>query len=622
MIVRIRLYGTRQREGGILTLVTEEPRISSKPDPRTVARANLTTVIRGGGFASYDELYRWSIEQRHSFWQMVLNRLGIVFDTPPSEILAGTARKPIWLPGAQMNIVDSCFTAPPNDTAVIFRRDGAEGRLSYEALRVLVDRCANGLVSHGVGAGDRVAVAMPMTVEAVVAYLGVISVGAAVVSIADSFAPHEIATRIEMTGPSLVITQDRLVRGGRVFPMFEKVVEAGAPRCVVVDTGAGIPLRSSDVSWADLTSEDGAFAPVACLPDGHVNILFSSGTTGTPKAIPWTHLTAIKSAMDGHFHHDIHPDDVVAWPTNLGWMLGPWLVFASLVNGAAMALYDDAPTGSGFVDFVREAGVTVLGFVPSLVAAWRASGVLEDAGWTRVRVLSSSGEASAPEDYAWMMDVAGGVPIIEYCGGTEIGGGYIAGTVLHDAVPATFTTPILGFDVRILDDAGRPADTGEMYLVPPSMGLSEEALGIDHDRVYYDGVPEADVQLRRHGDHMERLSGGYFRALGRGDDTMNLGGIKVSSTEIERVVGGVVGLAEAAAIGVAPAGGGPSRLVIYAVAAPGFDPDPDEWMQQMQAAIRSELNPLFKIDELVVADSLPRTASAKVVRRELRGMHE
>lgn len=521
-----------------------------------------------------------------------------------------------------MNIVDSCFTAPPSDTAVIFRRDGAEGRLSYEALRALVDRCASGLVSYGVGAGDRVAIAMPMTVEAVVAYLGVISVGAAVVSIADSFASHEIAARIDMTSPTLVITQDRLVRGGRVLPMFEKVVEAGASRCVVVDTGAGISLRPSDVSWAELTSEGGAFAPVACSPEGHVNILFSSGTTGTPKAIPWTHLTAIKAAMDGHFHHDIHPDDVVAWPTNLGWMLGPWLIFASLVNGAAMALYDDAPTGSGFVDFVREAGVTVLGFVPSLVAAWRASGVLEDTGWTRIRVLSSSGEASAPEDYAWMMDAAGGVPIIEYCGGTEIGGGYIAGTVLHDAVPATFTTPILGFDVRIFDDTGRPADAGEMYLVPPSMGLSQELLGSDHDRVYYEGVPEADVVLRRHGDHMERLSGGYFQALGRVDDTMNLGGIKISSAEIERVVGGVGGVAEVAAIGVAPAGGGPSRLVIYAVAAPGFNPDSDEWMQQMQTAIRTELNPLFKISELVVADHLPRTASAKVMRRELRGRHE
>lgn len=552
---------------------------------------------------------------------MVLDRLGIVFDTPPDEILAGTERRPIWLPGARMNIVNSCFTASPEDTAIVFRRDGVDGRLSYRKLRSLVDRCALGLTACGVGIGDRIAIAMPMTVESVVAYLGVVSLGAVVVSIADSFAPHEIATRLSMTQPSLVITQDLLVREGRALPLYEKVVGAEATRCIVVETGAGIPLRPNDLSWERFLAEDGAFEPVPCLPDGHLNILFSSGTTGTPKAIPWTHLTAIKSAMDGHFHHDLHPDDVVAWPTNLGWMLGPWLIFASFVNDAAMALYDDAPTERGFVDFVRDAGVTVLGFVPSLVSAWRANGALEGAGWTQVRVLSSSGEASAPDDDRWLMEAAG-APIIEYCGGTEIGGGYLSGTVLHAAVPATFTTPALGLDVRILDEAGRPADNGEMYLVPPSMGLSQELLEGDHDEVYYAGVPDSDVVLRRHGDHMERLGDGYYRALGRVDDTMNLGGIKVSSAELERVVEGVEGVAEAAAVGVSPPGGGPSRLVVYAVAAAGFAPDPDAWKAAMQAAIRAELNPLFRVDELIVADVLPRTASAKVMRRELRARHE
>jgi acetyl-CoA synthetase len=353
-----------------------------------------------------------------------------------------------------------------------------------------------------------------------------------------------------------------------------------------------------------------------------VNILFSSGTTGEPKAIPWTHLTAIKSAMDGHFHHDIHQNDIVAWPTNLGWMMGPWLIFATLINDATMALYDDAPTGRGFIDFVRTAGVTVLGFVPSIVAAWRASGALDGAGWSEVRLLSSSGEASVPEDYAWLMQIAGGLPVIEYCGGTEIGGGYISGTVLHEAVPATFTTPVLGLDVRILDDENRPSDNGEMYVVPPSFGLSQELLGRDHDEVYYSGVPESDVPLRRHGDHMERLPNGYYRALGRIDDTMNLGGVKVSSAELERVVGVVDGVAEVAAVGVQPPGGGPSRLVIYACPEPGVQADPGAWKLLMQQAIRSELNPLFKIEDVIAVDVLPRTASAKVMRRELRARHE
>ncbi len=524
------------------------------PDATAIDHANLTAVINDLGFDSYEDLYHWSIESRPEFWEMVIDRLDIVFAEPPSQIVTGPADDPTWLPGARMNIVDSCFTAPTDRTAVIYRRGGADHQASHGELRRLVDRFANGLAGCGIGEGDRVAIAMPMTIEAVVAYLGTVATGAVVVSIADSFASHEIATRLRLTDPKVVVTQDRFQRSGRDLPMYEKVIDADAGMCVVVETGSG-NLRDGDLSWDRFLGDAQSFTPVPGPPNAHMNILFSSGTTGEPKGIPWTHLTPIKGAMDGYFHHDIHADDVVAWPTNLGWMLGPWLIYATLINGAAMALYDDAPTGRGFVDFVREARVSILGLVPSIVSVWRSTGALVDAGWTDVRVLSSSGEASVPEDYAWLMEAAGGVPVIEYCGGTEIGGGYLIGTVLHDAVPAMFTTPTLGLDVRILDEEGQPADEGKLFVVPPSIGLSKELLDRDHRAVYYEGLPRSDVPLRRHGDHMERLPGGYYRALGRVDDTMNLGGIKISSAEIERAVGGIEGIAETAAVAVSPPGG-------------------------------------------------------------------
>jgi acetyl-CoA synthetase len=598
--------------------MTDRERPVWRPDEATIGYANLTHVMADLGFDTYEDFHRWSAGSREDFWEMVVGRLGIVFEVPPTRIFEGTPLDPVWLPGARMNIVDSCFTGSMERTAVVFRRDGVNRRMTYGELRSNVGRFANGLVASGVAVGDRIAIAMPMTVESVVAYLGIVAVGAVVVSIADSFAPHEIERRLTMTDPKFVVTQDRFVRSGRDLPMYEKVVEAGAGACVVVETGAAVPLRDQDTPWDSFLGESDAFTPVPGNPDAHMNILFSSGTTGEPKGIPWTHLTPIKCAMDGWFHHDIHPEDVVAWPTNLGWMLGPWLIYATLVNDATMALYDDAPTGRGFVEFVRDTGVTVLGLVPSIVAAWRSTGVLDDSPWTQVRVLSSSGEASVPADYAWLMDSAGGVPVIEYCGGTEIGGGYIIGTVLHDAVPAQFTTPTLGIDVRILDEDGRPADEGEMFVVPPSIGLSTELLNRDHRVVYYEGVPLSDVPLRRHGDHMERLPGGRYRALGRVDDTMNLGGIKISSAELERSIAGIDGVAEVAAVAVPPAGGGPSRLVVYAVPAAGVEPDVDRWRGEMQQALRSTLNPLFRVERVVAIDELPRTASAKVMRRELR----
>jgi acetyl-CoA synthetase len=220
----------------------------------------------------------------------------------------------------------------------------------------------------------------------------------------------------------------------------------------------------------------------------------------------------------------------------------------------------------------------------------------------------------------YLMSLAGGRPVIEYCGGTEIGGAYITGTVTLPCAPATFNTPALGLYLVILDENGAPTDNGEVFIVPPSIGLSEKLLHQDHHEVYYAGTPRGPhgEMLRRHGDQIERLPGGCYRAHGRVDDTMNLGGIKVSSAEIERVVRSAADVQDAAAIAVPPVGGGPSQLVIFAVPTQAGGPSREELLSVMQQGLRRELNPLFKIHDVVLIDALPRTASNKVMRRVLR----
>ncbi|MBI1926820.1 AMP-dependent synthetase, partial [Candidatus Poribacteria bacterium] len=254
--------------------------------------------------------------------------------------------------------------------------------------------------------------------------------------------------------------------------------------------------------------------------------------------------------------------------------------------------------------------------------------------WRAIKAYSSTGECSNAEDMLFLMSLAGYRPIIEYCGGTEIGGGYITGTLVQPAAPATFTTPALGLDFVILDENGHHTDNGELFLIPPSIGLSTTLLNQDHHEVYFEGTPEwphehagapprprggrRGVPLRRHGDRVERLGGGYYRMHGRVDDTMNLGGIKVSSAEIEEALSSVDGIHETAAIAVSPPEGGPSQLVIYAVLLPGSDVEKGALKTTLQSAIRQALNPLFKIHDVVIVDALPRTASNKVMRRVLR----
>ena len=204
-----------------------------------------------------------------------------------------------------------------------------------------------------------------------------------------------------------------------------------------------------------------------------------------------------------------------------------------------------------------------------------------------------------------------------------IGGGYIAGTVVQPSSPATFSTVAFGLDLFVLDEDGRESSSGEIFLAPPSIGLSTELLNRDHHQVYYHDTPRGPngEVLRRHGDQMEHVGGGYYRALGRADDTMNLGGIKISAAELERVVGTVEGVLETAAIAVSPPAGGPSRLIIYAVPAPGANLDPDTVAGVMQKNISQGLNPLFRVHDVVLIDALPRTASNKVMRRVLRSRY-
>ena len=301
-------------------------------------------------------------------------------------------------------------------------------------------------------------------------------------------------------------------------------------------------------------------------------------------------------------------------------MMGPWLIFASLINKATVALYYGAPMGIEFGSFVQDAEVNMLGVVPSIVRQWKNTGTMEAFDWSKINCFSSTGEASNPEEMKYLMQLGNNKPIIEYCGGTEIGGGYVTSTVVQPNIASTFSTQALGGEFILLDENNKASNKGEMFLIPPIMGLSNSLLNRDHYKVYYEGIPTyMGKVLRKHGDELVKLENGYYKAQGRADDAMNLGGIKVSSIQIEEVINKLDFVKESAAIAVSPSDGGPSQLVLYIVGrASGFSEE--EKLKGAKNIIRERLNPLFKVEKLVEIDQLPRTASGKVMRRTLRDL--
>ncbi|QCD84441.1 acetyl-CoA synthetase [Vigna unguiculata] len=580
------------------------------------------------------------------YWSLLLKELSVSFVEPPKSILdtsdpsrhGGT-----WLPASVLNIADCCLQPsshpykPDDSIAIVWRDEGFDdsevNRITLKQLRQQVMLVANA-IDASFSKGDAIAIDMQMTVNAVIIYLAIVLAGCVVVSIADSFAPKEIATRLRVSKAKGIFTQDFISRGGRKFPLYSRVIEAASCKVIVlpvIGDDLGVQLRECDVSWKDFLSSSRQhprshhYSPFNQSIDAVTNILFSSGTTGDPKAIPWTQLSPIRSAADGWAFVDIQPGDVYCWPTNLGWVMGPTLIYSCFLSGATLALYHGSPLGHGFGKFVQDAGVTILGTVPSLVKTWKNTQCMEGLDWTKIKTFCSTGETSNVDDDLWLSSRSYYKPIIECCGGTELASSYIMGSLLQPQAFGTFSTASMTTGLVILDENGVPypedvACVGEVGLFPIYMGATDRLLNADNDEVYFKGMPMYKGKvLRRHGDIIKRTAEGYLVVQGRADDTMNLGGIKTSSVEIERVCDGADEcILETAAISVAPAHGGPEQLIIFVVLKKGYNSDAETLKRKFAKAIQSNLNPLFKVSLVKIVPDFPRTASNKLLRRVLR----
>ncbi|MCA9134583.1 MAG: AMP-binding protein, partial [Planctomycetales bacterium] len=296
------------------------------PQPNESSATHVAQWLADLGLANYEELHAWSVSHQEEFAAKLTAALSIRFHRPAGRCCDTSAgiENVRWFPQATMNIVESCFQADDDALAVIAGdQDNQLEYLTYAQLKALTARVANGLVELGLQPGDRVAISMPMTADAVAAFLGIIAAGCAVVTIADSFSANEMAVRLEITQPKWIFIQDEIIRNGKSLPLLEKLANQETVRAIVLraSSSRAIGLRPGDVEWEDFLSADSVLRCVPRCPEDETTILFSSGTTGHPKAIPWNQTTPIKSASDAYFHQDIRPADILCWPTNLGWMM-------------------------------------------------------------------------------------------------------------------------------------------------------------------------------------------------------------------------------------------------------------------------------------------------------------
>lgn len=629
---------------------TRGPHPLWRAEPEAIAKTNIARLMAEKNFATYDELYRWSIEQGREFWSEMITRLGVPFINgyiPTAETIVdlSNVEEPRWMVGAKLNVVESCFRAAPDATAILFQREGDATihAITYEALNKSSNRIAGALVKAGYKAGDKFAIDMPMHLEAVNIYLGILKMGGCVVSLADSFKAPDVEIRLEAATPVAGIFVQETSGGARKFPLYEEVLKAtNLPRAIVLGDGGTTPklLREGDITYADFlrhASDD--FTPVALDPEHDLVIIFSSSTSSgkeqagekpkPPKAIPWRAHTAIKSMADSYLHHNMQPGKVLCWPTNLGWMMGSFAIFAALANKGTLALFEGNVVSAEFCTFVERTKVNMLGLVPTIAEGWEQKNLTKGCDWSAIEMFSSTGSPSNPSNYFYLMSRARGYrPVFEYMGGTEIGGGYLQCSLLHPASPSCFTTPCLGTDVFTPAADSDDWRKGEVFIVMrngkgecPPMGLSTTLLNFDHHEKYFARnlkSPEGYV-LREHGDVLVRHPNGFIASGGRSDDGMNINGIKTSSLDLENYIkdAHIAGLVDLAAIGVRPPQGGEDWLVIYAVVS-----DPALTCETLQKHCREAIkarNPqLARVHDVVLIEKLPLTASGKLKRRYLQ----
>jgi acetyl-CoA synthetase len=596
--------------------------ITWMPSENQLTNSNIAETILELEMENYQQLFSWAATNREKFWEYTIKKIGIKFSKKPSKILFDNKNpeNPQWCKNAQLNIIDSCFLASKNKPALIIASESTEytTKLSYEELETKVNKFASGLVKNGFKPEDRIVLYLPFCEEAIVAFLATIKAGISNVLVADSFTEEELRKRIDISKAKAIITIDEYIYNGKKIQPFQKVKNLDSITKILVKTNTETKLSEGDIVYTHIIEQGkGAFDSYTTEPDYITSILFSSGTTGIPKAIPWTQLTPIKCASDGYFHQDIKPEDNVTWTTGMGWMMAPWLIYASLINKATLCIYNGAATSKNFGKFIEKEQINILGTIPSVVRAWKKSAFHTKFDW-KIKVFSSTGEPSNTEEYFYLMGLGKfEAPIIEYCGGTEIGGGYLTGSVVQPASPAYFTTPALGMDIFIHSEQ----EHNEVYIIPPSIGLSEQLLNKNHHDEYYKNTkkgPAGEI-LRKHGDAIEQLierGNIFYKSAGRTDDAMNLGGIKISAVEIEDIINTHTAISESAAVAQSPKEGGPEELALYIVGKKELDLK--ELQKDLQKLISTKLNPLFRISYLKQLDQLPRTTSNKVMRKELR----
>jgi acetoacetyl-CoA synthetase len=580
---------------------------------------------RGLSFDSYDELWRWSVDDLAGFWSSIWSFFEVAPGTAHGPVL-GRAEMPgaEWFPEARLNYAAHALATTGPGTAVLARSNRRpDTALSWDELRDLVARCRTGLTRLGVRRGDRVVAYLPNGPEALVAFLATASLGAVWASCPPEFGVQSVLDRFGQLDPTLLL----VVRGYRYGA---KDVDRTAEVDAIV---AGLPSVTAvvdvDEAWDGLLAERGelAFEPVPF--DHPLYVLFSSGTTGPPKAIVHGHGGILLEHLKAlGLHHDLGPGDRFFWFSTTGWMMWNLLV-SGLCVGATIVLFDGDPAWPDLGTLWRlagETGVTVFGVSAPFLLACRNAGI-EPRAVADVSAVRSVGSTGAPlpvEGFEWVDEQLPGAWLTSVSGGTDVCTAFVGGSPLLPVVAGEISCRYLGASVEAFDDDGRSlvGEQGELVVTRPLPSMPVGFWGDDDGHRYRDAYFSRFAGVWSHGDWITITDRGSCIITGRSDATLNRGGVRLGTSEFYTVVESLDGVSDSLVVHLEDDAGGPGQLLLFVTLESGHDLD-DALTGRIASELRGRLSPRHVPDRVVAVPAIPRTHSGKKlevpVKRILRG---
>jgi propionyl-CoA synthetase len=601
---------------------------------------------RGGRTVGYDEIFQASVADPERFWLQAATLID--WTTAPGTAL-DASRPPFyrWFPDGELNVCHNALDRHVDggrgeQPALIYDSPvtGTGRSYTYTELRDEVARFAGVLTGLDVGPGDRVVIYMPMVPEAAVAMLACARIGAVHSVVFGGFAPKELAVRIDDATPKAIVTASCGIEVARVIeykPLLDRAIQLASHRpaatVVLQRPQAMASMGDSDVDWA--TSMATA-TPADCVPmraTDPLYILYTSGTTGKPKGVVRDgggYAVALAWSMPNVY--DVGAGETIFTGSDVGWVVGhSYIVYAPLLAGATTVLYEGKPVGTPdagqFWRVVSDYGVKSMFTAPTAFRAIKKEDPKgELAGrydLSGLRYLFLAGERLDPETYRWASELLD-IPVIDHWWQTETGWPIVAnpaGIELLPIKPGSPTRPLPGWDVQVLDSAGRPVTDGSDGAIVVKLPMppgSLPTLWNDDDRFLSSYMSAFDGYYLT-GDGGRIDADGYVFVMGRTDDVINVAGHRLSTGGMEEVLAAHPDVAECAVIGVADAlkGQVPRGFVVLKA---GVERDAEQLQAELVALVRDQVGAVAALREVAVVPALPKTRSGKILRKTMRGI--